>query len=54
VEASDEEPEEATGDESAEANDDALMRWNACARLIMRDRHLVPRTEERGEPILLE
>ena len=36
------------------ANDDALLRWNACARLIMRDRHLVPRTEERGEPILLE
>jgi hypothetical protein len=35
-------------------NDDALLRWNACARLIMRDRHLVPRTEERGEPILLE
>jgi hypothetical protein len=36
------------------ANDDALLRWNACARLIMRDRHLVPQTEERGEPILLE
>jgi hypothetical protein len=35
-------------------NDDALLRWNACARLIMRDRHLVPRTEERVEPILLE
>jgi hypothetical protein len=36
------------------ANDDALLRWNACARLIMRDHHLVPHTEERGEPILLE
>ena len=23
-------------------NDDALLRWNACARLIMRDPHLVP------------
>ena len=23
-------------------NDDALLRWNACARLIMRDRRLVP------------
>ena len=23
-------------------NDDALLRWNACARLIMRDHHLVP------------
>jgi hypothetical protein len=35
-------------------NDDALLRWNACARLIMRDHHLVPNTEERGTPILLE
>ena len=35
-------------------NDDALLRWNACARLIMRDRHLVPMREERGEPLLLE
>lgn len=35
-------------------NDDALLRWNACARLIMRDRHLVPAAEERGEPLLLE
>lgn len=36
------------------ANDDARLRWNACARLIMRDRHLVPIAEERGEPLLLE
>jgi hypothetical protein len=35
-------------------NDDALLRWNACARLIMRDRRLVPSREERGEPLLLE
>jgi hypothetical protein len=35
-------------------NDDALLRWNACARLIMRDHHLVPATEEPNEPILLE
>ena len=35
-------------------NDDALLRWNTCARLIMRDRRLVPATEERGEPLLLE
>ena len=35
-------------------NDDALLRWNACARLIMRDHHLVPISEERGEPLLLE
>ena len=35
-------------------NDDALLRWNACARLIMRNRHLVPITEERTEPLFLE
>jgi hypothetical protein len=35
-------------------NDDALLRWNACARLIMGDRRLVPAEEERGEPLLLE
>jgi hypothetical protein len=35
-------------------NDDPLLRWNACARLIMRDRHLVPASEERDEPLLLE
>jgi len=35
-------------------NDDALLRWNACARLIMRDRQLVPAVEEPGEPLLLE
>jgi hypothetical protein len=35
-------------------NDDAVLRWNACARLINRDRRLVPAEEERGEPLLLE
>ena len=35
-------------------NDDALLRWNACVRLIMRDHHLVPAAEEPHEPILLE
>jgi hypothetical protein len=35
-------------------NDDTLLRWNACARLIMGDKHLVPMTEDRGEPLLLE
>jgi hypothetical protein len=38
----------------APGNDDALLRWNACARFIMHDAHLVPMTEERGEPLLLE
>jgi hypothetical protein len=35
-------------------NDDALLRWNACARLIMSDQHLVPMSEEPREPLLLE
>jgi tetratricopeptide (TPR) repeat protein len=35
-------------------NDDALLRWNTCARLIMRDHRLAPTPEERGEPLLLE
>ena len=35
-------------------DDDALLRWNTCARLIMHDRRLVPATEDRGEPLLLE
>jgi hypothetical protein len=35
-------------------NEDALLRWNTCARLIMRDHRLVPASEERGEPLFLE
>lgn len=35
-------------------NDDALLRWNACARLIMHDRHLAPAREEPSEPLLSE
>jgi hypothetical protein len=35
-------------------NDDALLRWNACARLIMSDHHLAPLSEEPSEPLLLE
>ena len=35
-------------------NDDAVLRWNACARLLMRDHHLVPAGEEQTEPLLLE
>jgi len=35
-------------------NDDALLRWNACARLIMSNHHLVPMSEEPHEPLLLE
>jgi hypothetical protein len=32
-------------------NDDALLRWNTCARMIMRDRLLVP-TEDRVEALM--
>ena len=35
-------------------NDDALLRWNACARLIMSDHNLVPMSEEPSEPLLSE
>jgi hypothetical protein len=43
--------------EAAEAlrpvgNDDALLRWNACARILMRNRELRPRGEEAFEPAL--
>jgi hypothetical protein len=35
-------------------NDDSLLRWNACARKIMRDHRLAPAADERAEPLLLE
>jgi len=35
-------------------NDDPLLRWNACARLIMRNRQLAPVSEEPREPLLSE
>lgn len=35
-------------------NDDALLRWNTCARLIMRDHRLVPTSDERTGPLMLE
>jgi hypothetical protein len=35
-------------------NDDALLRWNACARLIMENPRLEPAAEAREEPLLLE
>jgi hypothetical protein len=35
-------------------NDDAILRWNACARVIMRNPDLRSESEERPEPLLLE
>jgi hypothetical protein len=36
------------------ANDDAILRWNTCARFLARDPHLKPPDEERPEPLMLE
>ena len=33
-------------------NDDALLRWNTCARIFMHNKQLQPREEERAEPFL--
>jgi|ERR1700722_63865 hypothetical protein len=35
-----------------EGNDDALLRWNTCARILMRNNDLRPRGEEVFEPAL--
>ena len=35
-------------------NDDAILRWNTCARVLMQNPHLRPRAEERDLPIALE
>ena len=35
-------------------NDDALLRWNACARLFMRHPELAVIDEERTAPVMLE
>jgi hypothetical protein len=35
-------------------NDDAILRWNTCARFLMRHPELAPREEEAAEPLLLE
>jgi hypothetical protein len=33
-------------------NDDALLRWNTCARILTRNPHMRPVSEERSEPPL--
>jgi hypothetical protein len=33
-------------------NDDAILRWNTCARLISRNSHLAPQQESAYEPSL--
>ena len=36
------------------ANDDAVLRWNACVRFLMQHKELAPRTEDLAEPIVSE
>lgn len=36
------------------ANDDALLRWNTCVRLLARNPQVQPAPAERGEPIMSE
>jgi hypothetical protein len=36
----------------AAGNDEAILRWNTCARLLTRHEHLRPRAEEPFEPSL--
>ncbi len=35
-------------------NDDAILRWNTCARVLMRDPRLAPMPEDKVEVLLLE
>ncbi len=35
-------------------NDDAVLRWNTCARILMRNPNLRPRPDEAYEPVLGE
>jgi hypothetical protein len=35
-------------------NDDALLRWNTCARFLNHHPHLIRAPEERAEPMMLE
>ena len=35
-------------------NDDSILRWNTCARLLMRNKALKPRPEEIFEPVIGE
>ena len=33
-------------------NDDAILRWNTCARFIMEEEHIRPKPEDNVEPVL--
>jgi hypothetical protein len=36
------------------ANDDSILRWNTCARILMRNPNLRPRPDEAYEPVMGE
>ena len=35
-------------------NDDAILRWNTCARILMRNPNLRPKPDEAYEPVMGE
>ena len=35
-------------------NEDAILRWNTCARFLMRHPEMLPRTQEAAGPLMLE
>ena len=39
-------------DKRLAGNDDAISRWNACARILMSNSSVVPAEEENGESML--
>lgn len=39
-------------DQRLAGNDDAVLRWNTCARMIVRNPQLVPTEEQLGEHML--
>jgi hypothetical protein len=39
-------------DRRLSGNDDAILRWNACARIIMSNDDVTPAQEETGEQML--
>ena len=45
---------ESAGAMRPQANDDALLRWNTCARILMRNPNLRPRPDDAYEPVLGE
>jgi hypothetical protein len=45
---------ESAGQMRPPGNDDALLRWNTCARILMQNPRLRPRPDEAYEPVMGE